>query len=88
MKTPVTELFGMKVYTDDAVYVGEIDDVVLNVDTKKVESLAVSNLNGDVGELKNHKGIKIPYRVVRAAKDIIIIRHVRGLFANENEEVI
>ncbi|MBT8508197.1 photosystem reaction center subunit H [Methanomicrobiaceae archaeon CYW5] len=78
MKSAITEMFGMHVYTDKAVYVGDVDDVVINVDGKKIESLAVSKLNPELIELKNFKGIKIPYRIILAVGDVVIIRHLVG----------
>jgi len=69
----------MKVYTENAVYVGDVDDVIINVDTKKMESLALGNVNRDVLELTNFKGVKIPYRIIRAVGDIVIIRHLAGM---------
>ena len=83
MKSAITELFGKKVYTDNAVYVGDVDDVVINVDTKKMESLALGNVNQEVLELKNYKGVKIPYRIIRAVGDIVIIRHLAGMSRSE-----
>ncbi len=57
MKSAITELFGMKVYTENAVYVGDVEDVVINVDTKKMESLALGgNVNQEVLDLTNYKG--------------------------------
>jgi sporulation protein YlmC with PRC-barrel domain len=79
MKSAITELFGMKVYTENAVYVGDVEDVVINVDTKKMESLALGNVNQEVLDLTNYKGVKIPYRIIRAVGDIVIIRHLAGM---------
>lgn len=83
MKSAITELFGMKVYTENAVYVGDVEDVIINVDTKKMESLALGNVNREVLELTNFKGVKIPYRIIRAVGDIIIIRHLAGMSRSE-----
>ncbi|WFN33766.1 PRC-barrel domain-containing protein [Methanogenium sp. S4BF] len=83
MKSAITELFGMKVYTENAVYVGDVDDVIINVDTKKLESLALGNVNREVLELTNFKGVKIPYRIIRAVGDIVIIRHLAGMSRSE-----
>ncbi len=83
MKSAITELFGMKVYTENAVYVGDVDDVIINVDTKKMESLALGNVNREVLELTNYKGVKIPYRIIRAVGDIVIIRHLTGMSRSE-----
>ncbi|WAI02566.1 PRC-barrel domain-containing protein [Methanogenium organophilum] len=79
MKSAITELFGMKVYTEDAVYVGDVDDVIINVDTKKMESLALGNVNQEVLDITNFRGVKIPYRIIRAVNDIVIIRHLAGM---------
>ena len=86
MKSPISEIFGMQVYTDKAVLVGEVDDVVLNVDTKKIDALAVGKLNPEVMELKGFKGIKIPYRIVRAIGDVVIIRHINGTCQEDKSE--
>lgn len=83
MKSAITELFGMKVYTENAVYVGDVDDVIINVDTKKMESLALGNVNREVLDITNFKGVKIPYRIIRAVNDIVIIRHLAGMSRSE-----
>ncbi|NYT05257.1 MAG: photosystem reaction center subunit H [Methanomicrobiales archaeon] len=80
MKTQITELFGMQVYTEKAVRVGEVEDVVLDVDGKKIDALAVGNLNPELMELKGFRGVKIPYRTIRSIGDIVIIRHLAGAF--------
>ncbi|MBO7388219.1 MAG: PRC-barrel domain-containing protein [Methanomicrobium sp.] len=80
MKTQVTELFGMEVYTEKAIRVGIVDDAILNVDSKKIDFLAVSELNPELIQLKGFKGIKIPYRIIRSIGDIIIIRHFSNMF--------
>ncbi|MBR6496946.1 MAG: PRC-barrel domain-containing protein, partial [Methanomicrobium sp.] len=69
MKTQVTELFGMEVYTEKAIRVGIVDDAILNVDSKKIDFLAVSELNPELIQLKGFKGIKIPYRIIRSIGD-------------------
>ncbi|MDD4127135.1 MAG: PRC-barrel domain-containing protein [Methanomicrobium sp.] len=83
MKTQITELFGMEVYTEKAVRVGVVDDAVLNVDTKKIDSLAVSDLNPELLQLKGFKGIKVPYRIIRSIGDVIIIRHFSNMFPSK-----
>ena len=76
----------MKVYTENAVYVGDVDDVIINVDTKKMESLALGNVNREVLESTNFKGVKIPYRIIRAVGDIVIIRHLNGMSRHETND--
>jgi sporulation protein YlmC with PRC-barrel domain len=86
MKTQITELFGMQVYTDKAVYVGDVDDIVVDVDAKKIDSLAVGNLNSELMELKGSPGVKIPYRIIKCIGDIVLIRHLSGAFHRTSKE--
>jgi sporulation protein YlmC with PRC-barrel domain len=86
MKTDITKLFGAQVYTEKAIYVGEIDDVVIDVDGKKIDSLAVGNLNQELLELKGFRGIKIPFRIIRSIGDIVLVRHLAGAFQKNTKE--
>lgn len=80
MKTQVTEVIGLSVYTDRAVFVGDVDDVVIDLDAKKIKALALGNLNLDIVDIKGYKGLQIPYRMIRSIGDIILIRHMSGVF--------
>ncbi|MFA6362316.1 PRC-barrel domain-containing protein [Methanoregula sp.] len=82
METQITDLFGLSIYTDKGMYIGEVDDVVIDVDSKKIESLVVGKVNDQLFELKNYKGLKIPYRIISAIDDIVLIRHLPGAFAS------
>ena len=84
MQTQVTELFGLSVYTDKAVYVGDVEDVVLDVDGKKIDSLALGNLNPEFVDVKGFRGVRIPFRIIKSIGDIIVIRHLgRGIRAED-----
>ncbi|MDD2470423.1 MAG: PRC-barrel domain-containing protein, partial [Methanocorpusculum sp.] len=48
MKWQISELFGMNVYSDKAVFLGKVEDVVLDVTNKKISGLALTNVNKDV----------------------------------------
>jgi sporulation protein YlmC with PRC-barrel domain len=82
METQITDLFGLQIYTDKGMYIGEVDDVVIDVDSKKIEALVVGKVNDQLFELKNYKGLKIPYRIISAIDDIVLIRHLPGAFAS------
>jgi len=86
MRTQVTEIFGLPVYTDRAVFIGNVDDVVLDVDQKKIASLAIGDLNPEIGEVKGYTGLRIPFRIVKSVGDIIIVRHIPGLFKSPAKE--
>ncbi|HOS82814.1 MAG TPA: PRC-barrel domain-containing protein [Methanolinea sp.] len=80
MRTQITELFGLNIYTEKSVFVGEVEDVILDIEGKKMESLVVGKLNQDLVDIKNYKGLKIPFRIIRSIGDIVIIRHLPGAF--------
>ena len=75
MNAEITSLLGLEVYTQKGIFVGMVDDVVLNPEQGAVSGLALGDVNKDLFDLKS-KGIIIPYRWVTAIGDIIIIRHL------------
>jgi len=81
MDSQITDLFGLQIYTDKGMFVGEVEDVVIDVDNKKMEGIVVGKVNDQLFELKNYKGLKIPYRIISAIDDIVLIRHLPGAFS-------
>jgi sporulation protein YlmC with PRC-barrel domain len=59
---------------------------MIDVDQKKIEALVVSKVNDQLFELKNFKGLKIPYRIISAIDDIVLIRHLPGAFTGGSAE--
>ncbi|MDD1710582.1 MAG: PRC-barrel domain-containing protein [Methanoregulaceae archaeon] len=84
MKNQITELFDLKVYTEKSVFVGEVEDILIDVESKKMESIVVGKLNPQLVDIKNYKGLKIPFRIIRSIGDIILIRHLPGAFRSED----
>ncbi len=81
MEAQITDLFGLQIYTEKGMFIGEVEDVVIDVDQKKIDSVVVGKVNDQLFELKNFKGLKIPYRIISAIDDIVLIRHLPGAFA-------
>ena len=75
MNAEITSLLEQDVYTQKGIYVGRVDDAVLDPDNGVVSGLALGDVNWDLFDSKG-KGIVIPYRWVTAVGDIIIIRHL------------
>jgi sporulation protein YlmC with PRC-barrel domain len=84
MQAEVSTLFGLNVYTDKGVYIGKVNDVVLEVSEKKATGLAVTKLNPEMFE-STGKGVVIPYRWVTAVGDVVLIRHVKDQFKKPEE---
>jgi sporulation protein YlmC with PRC-barrel domain len=79
MQSQVSTLFGLNVYTERGIYIGKVNDVVLEVSDKKIVGLAVSRLNPDVFDMSK-PGVVVPYRWVTAVGDVVLIRHVKDQF--------
>ncbi len=84
MKNQITELFDLKVYTEKSVFVGEVEDILIDIDSKKMESIVVGKLNQQLVDIKNYKGLKLPFRIIRSIGDIILVRHLQGAFKAED----
>ena len=71
----ITTRVGREVYSNSGVFVGEIEDVQLNLDGESVTSLAVGELNDELfaDTVGPGKGVLIPYRWVRAVGDIVLV---------------
>lgn len=85
MKNQITDLIGLKIYSENGMFIGEVDDIILDIDSKRINAIAVGKLNPEVMEIKSHKGVKVPYRLVKSISDVIVIRHIPNMFRNEGE---
>lgn len=85
MKNQITDLIGLKIYSENGMFIGEVEDIILDIDSKRIDSIAAGKLNNEVIELKSHKGIKIPYRLVKSISDVIVIRHIPNMFKQESD---
>lgn len=74
----ITTLVGREVYSNNGVFVGEVQDIRLNLDAEVVNGLALSELNPEL--FKDYstgtKGVIIPYRWVRAVGDVVLINDI------------
>jgi sporulation protein YlmC with PRC-barrel domain len=61
-----------------------VEDILIDVESKKMESIVVGKLNPQLVDIKNYKGLKIPFRIIRSIGDIILIRHLPGAFRSED----
>ncbi len=85
MKSQITDVLGLSVYTDRAVFVGDVDDVVIDLDRKSIKALALGNLNMDIIDIKGYKGLQIPFRMIRSVGDVILVRHMSGIFKQKQK---
>jgi sporulation protein YlmC with PRC-barrel domain len=88
----ITTLVGREVYSNNGVFVGEVEDVRLDLGGQTVTGLALGELSQELfaGHIESGKGVMIPYRWVRAVGDVILINDVveRLEDDDENEDVV
>lgn len=84
MQAEVSTMFGLNVYTERGIYIGKVNDVVLEVNERKVSGLAVSRLNPEMFDTSK-TGVVIPYRWVTAVGDVVLIRHVKDQFKKQED---
>jgi sporulation protein YlmC with PRC-barrel domain len=86
MNAEITSLLDQEVYTQKGIFVGRVDDAVLDPENGVVSGLALGDVNKELFDQKG-KGIVIPYRWVTAVGDIIIIRHLTKNAKAERKDI-
>ena len=74
----ITTLVGREVYSNNGVFVGEVEDVRLNLDQEVVTGLAVGEINRELfsTQVDPGKGVLVPYRWVRSVGDVVLVNDV------------
>ena len=74
----ITTLVGREMYSNNGVFVGEVEDVRLNLDQEVVTGLAVGEINRELfsTQVDPGKGVLVPYRWVRSVGDVVLVNDV------------
>jgi len=74
----VSDMFGKDVFTDRGFYCGKVIDIEMDLSKFKVRSVVIEAAKGSfLGNMVGgKKGIIVPYTMVDAIGDIVIIRHI------------
>jgi sporulation protein YlmC with PRC-barrel domain len=74
----ITSLVGREVYSNNGVFVGEVEDLRLDLQAEVVTGLALGNVNHDLfdARVSTSEGVIVPYRWVRAVGDVILINDI------------
>ena len=88
----ITALIDHEVYSASGTFVGQVEDLKLDLDAEAVTGLALGDINNEMFEeyAADERGIIVPYRWVRSVGDIIIINETIERFdeSEENEDVV
>jgi len=86
MTVRISNLFGMDIYTATGEYKGKVFDLVINLEKGRIETITTEALKAktkiEAKKIINEKSI--PYKNVKAAKDILIVGTAKA--APEEEE--
>lgn len=86
MDDEISQLVGRDVYSTNGVFVGHVEDVQLEINEKVISGLALNEINEELLEREEGKGVIIPYRWVSAVGDIVIIKDVVEQIKAQAEE--
>ncbi|HTW76210.1 MAG TPA: PRC-barrel domain-containing protein [Thermoplasmata archaeon] len=73
MLVEMTELLGRQVYTPDGRLLGEVDNVVVDVDASKVDGLFVEETSPML--VDDSRPVDVPYRWVSAVNDVVLLKY-------------
>ncbi len=81
----VGELFNKDVFTDKGFYAGKVTDLEFDLGKYKIRALVIEAARGSVMEkmIGGKRGLIVPYTMVAAIGDVVLIRHISGQEAPE-----
>lgn len=89
MSIRISRLYGMDIYTDDAGYIGKVNDVILNLekgDVVRITTEPLRTISKDEAK-KVLREKSILYRNVRSVRDIMLVSRKGGTVSEEEMEV-
>jgi sporulation protein YlmC with PRC-barrel domain len=72
MLVEMTELLGRQVYTAEGRLLGEVENVVVDVEGAKIDGLYVDETNPLL--VDESKPVNVPYRWVSAVNDVVLLK--------------
>ncbi|MGA7477249.1 MAG: PRC-barrel domain-containing protein [Thermoplasmata archaeon] len=73
MLVEMTELLGRQIYTPDGRLLGDVDNVVVDVESAKIDGLYVDQTSPMLVE--DSRPTNIPYRWVSAVNDVVLLKY-------------
>jgi sporulation protein YlmC with PRC-barrel domain len=73
MLVEMTELLGRQIYTPEGRLLGEVDNVIVDVDSAKIDGLYVDETSPMLVE--DSRPTNVPYRWVAAVNDVVLLKY-------------
>src|SRR3989338_6709715 len=84
----ISDTFSKDVFTEKGMYIGKVEDVECDLQRFKLRSLVVRSVRGSyIGNmLWDKKGLIVPFPMVQAIGDVILIKHISSPVVEEPVE--
>ncbi len=73
MLVEMTELMGRQIYTPDGRLLGEVDNVIVDVEAAKIDGIYVDESSPMLVE--DSRPTNVPYRWVSAVNDVVLLKY-------------
>ncbi|UCF07364.1 MAG: PRC-barrel domain-containing protein [Thermoplasmata archaeon] len=73
MMTELLEIIGLEVYTNDALYLGSVDNIVVDTESMRIHGVYVRHTNPLLVE--DSRSVLIPYRWIASVGDMVLLKH-------------
>ena len=73
MLVEMTELLGRQVYTPDGRLLGDVDNVIVDVESSKIDGLYIDETSPMLVE--DSRPTNVPYRWVSAVNDVVLLKY-------------
>ena len=85
----LSNLFGKEIFTVSGTKVGRVGDVAIDVETRRISDIFITNLDQEFQKrfgLEGKKGAVYPYNGIKSVQDIIVISDIRHRLTEEEPE--
>lgn len=73
MLEEASEFIGLQVYTPKGIFLGNVNNLVIDLEKKKIDGLFVGETNPLLVE--DSKSVNVPFRWIQAVGDIILLKY-------------
>ena len=81
-----SEIMGMQVYTPKGIYLGNVDNLVMDMEAQIINGIFVKESNPLLVE--DARSINIPYRWVQSIGDVVILKYFPKRVSVAGNEIV
>jgi len=85
----IGDMFGKDVFTGKGFYAGKVSDVEFDLSRFKIRAVIIEAARGGIlGQVVGgRKGVIVPYPMVQAIGDVVLIKHITSTGMSESGEL-